>query len=196
VHQTLRDNGIPLHLLMGDPVQNIPAFARAQDAMLLVTDFSPLRIGLGWVKAVAAALDSQGTGSSNRSSSSSGNGGRIPLVQVDAHNVVPCWVASPKLEYGARTIRGKINARLPEFLTPIPPLAANPPGHLDCDPADWAAALASLQIDRSVPEITFTAPGTAAGYQTVEHFISKDHSVAMCCMWPHLSDCVLLQRTS
>lgn len=39
-----------------------------------------------------------------------------PLFQVDAHNIVPCWVASPKLEYAARTIRGKINKQLPEFL--------------------------------------------------------------------------------
>jgi hypothetical protein len=29
--------------------------------------------------------------------------------QVDAHNVVPCWQASPKLEYAARTMRPKIN---------------------------------------------------------------------------------------
>lgn len=33
----------------------------------------------------------------------------IPMWQVDAHNIVPCWVASDKLEYGARTIRGKIH---------------------------------------------------------------------------------------
>jgi hypothetical protein len=47
VLQTLRGNGIPLHLLMGDPVRNIPDFARAQEAVLRVTDFSPLRIGVG-----------------------------------------------------------------------------------------------------------------------------------------------------
>jgi deoxyribodipyrimidine photo-lyase len=130
------------------------------------------------VKAVAAVLDSQSAGASSSGSGSKG-AGRIPLVQVDAHNVVPCWVASPKLEYGARTIRGKINARLPEFLTPFPPLAANAPGYLDCEPVDWKAALASLQIDRTVPEITFTAPGTAAGYQTVEHFIGETASAAV-----------------
>lgn len=42
--------------------------------------------------------------------------------QVDAHNIVPCWVASPKLEYSARTIRGKITNLLPEFLTDFPPV--------------------------------------------------------------------------
>lgn len=46
--------------------------------------------------------------------------------QVDAHNIVPCWVASPKQEYSARTIRGKIHAQLPEFLTEFPPVVRHP----------------------------------------------------------------------
>ena len=40
----------------------------------------------------------------------------IPFHEVDAHNVVPCWLASDKREYGARTIRSKIHKKLPEFL--------------------------------------------------------------------------------
>lgn len=47
-------------------------------------------------------------------------------IKVDAHNVVPCWEASGKLEYGARTIRGKITKLLPEFLTEIPPVDTHP----------------------------------------------------------------------
>ena len=39
-----------------------------------------------------------------------------PFHEVDAHNVVPCWLASDKRETGARTIRRKINDKLPEFL--------------------------------------------------------------------------------
>lgn len=46
--------------------------------------------------------------------------------QVDAHNIVPCWLASPKQEYSARTIRGKIHAQLPEFLTEFPPVVRHP----------------------------------------------------------------------
>lgn len=40
----------------------------------------------------------------------------VPFHEVDAHNVVPCWVASDKRETGARTIRRKINDKLPVFL--------------------------------------------------------------------------------
>lgn len=50
----------------------------------------------------------------------------IFILQVDAHNVVPCWEASPKLEYAARTIRGKITKLLPEFLTDFPLVEKHP----------------------------------------------------------------------
>lgn len=68
----------------------------------------------------------------------------IPMVQVDAHNIVPCWVASNKLEYSARTIRSKIQSLLPTYLPHLPPpLLDNPrtsPSLLDVyAPVDWDA---------------------------------------------------------
>ena len=39
-----------------------------------------------------------------------------PVHEVDAHNVVPVWEASPKLEVGARTLRLKLAKLYPEFL--------------------------------------------------------------------------------
>lgn len=50
----------------------------------------------------------------------------IHVFQVDAHNVVPCWEASPKLEYGARTIRNKIHNQLSQYLTEFPPVSKHP----------------------------------------------------------------------
>ena len=44
------------------------------------------------------------------------------FTQVDAHNIVPCWEASPKLEYGARTIRNKIQSQLSTYMTEFPPV--------------------------------------------------------------------------
>lgn len=48
------------------------------------------------------------------------------LLKVDGHNIVPCWVASDKLEYGARTIRNKLKNKFPEFLTPFPVVTEHP----------------------------------------------------------------------
>ncbi|KAF2298976.1 hypothetical protein GH714_029483 [Hevea brasiliensis] len=49
-------------------------------------------------------------------------GDSVAIHEVDAHNVVPIWVASEKLEYSARTLRGKINKRLPDYLIDFPVL--------------------------------------------------------------------------
>jgi deoxyribodipyrimidine photo-lyase len=50
----------------------------------------------------------------------------VACHEVDAHNIVPCWVASDKREYGARTIRRKITDKLPEFLEVSHSLPQNP----------------------------------------------------------------------
>ena len=36
--------------------------------------------------------------------------------------MVPIWVASEKLEYSTKTLRGKINKKLPEYLIDFPAL--------------------------------------------------------------------------
>lgn len=74
-------------------------------ASLLVTDFSPLR-------EIRRCKDKI----CNRVS------GSVTIHEVDAHNVVPVWVASEKLEYSAKTLRGKINKLLPEYLIDYPML--------------------------------------------------------------------------
>ncbi|CAI7804678.1 unnamed protein product, partial [Closterium sp. NIES-53] len=80
--------------------------------------------------------------------------GLTGVHEVDAHNVVPIWAASDKLEYAARTIRTKIHRKLPEYLVEYPQLepgctvewtGEKPP------PVDWdslIAAVISLVIRR------------------------------------------------
>lgn len=46
----------------------------------------------------------------------------MAVHEVDAHNVVPVWTASNKLEYSAKTIRPKINRQLNEYLIDFPEL--------------------------------------------------------------------------
>lgn len=55
--QTLNAHGIPFHLLRGHPQDTIPVFAQQHHLAALVTDFSPLRVPLQWVKDVASKLD-------------------------------------------------------------------------------------------------------------------------------------------
>nr|AAQ18175.1 type II CPD DNA photolyase [Pityrogramma austroamericana] len=107
VHHNLSSLGIPFFLLRGKAEENIPAFVERCGASILVMDFSPLRIGRVWREGVCKAVPSS-----------------VSVFEVDAHNVVPVWVASDKQEYAARTIRGKIQRHLPEYLVEYPPLVA------------------------------------------------------------------------
>ncbi|XP_057713433.1 CPD photolyase isoform X2 [Corythoichthys intestinalis] len=148
---------IQFHLLNGAAGQALPAFVSERGFGAVVTDFSPLREPLKWLDEVKKSLSED-----------------VPLIQVDAHNVVPCWVASPKLEYAARTIRGKITKLLPEFLTDFPAVEKHPyTAAKNGKPVDWAKTLSSLSLDNSVGETEWARPGTASGTAMLESFIDR-----------------------
>lgn len=101
VESILKKQGITFLTLQGDPRLVLPTFLKKKRAGLLVTDFDPLKIKKRWKREVARAID-------------------IPMVEVDAHNIVPCWIASDHQEFGAYTLRPKIRKLLPVFLTDFP----------------------------------------------------------------------------
>jgi len=161
--EALRKKGIPFHLTTGWPVDTVPAFIRKQTAAAVVCDMSPLRVSMAWCFDVAKKLDGFG----------------IPLIQVDAHNVVPVWVASDHQEVGARTLRKPIQSRLPEYLTEFPPLKAQDAatlrkaGGLPAKVA-WAAVDKKLKINRAVKEVTWLQPGAAAAARQLAAFCKPD----------------------
>ncbi|KAG2453370.1 hypothetical protein HYH02_001594 [Chlamydomonas schloesseri] len=149
----LEAQGIRFYLLKGDPAQTLPQLVQGLGAGLLVTDYSPLRLGRTWRDQVCAAL-----------------GPGVPVHEVDAHNVVPVWVASEKREVGARTLRPKIHKALPEFLRefpPVPQLAAWTPA-VAPEAVDWDGLLAEvLRRGADVPEVEWCAPGEAAALEAL-----------------------------
>lgn len=71
----------------------------------MVTDFSPLRQVRSWKEEIVKRVSDS-----------------VTIHEVDAHNIVPMWVTSDKLEEFARTIRPKIYNRFPDYLTEFPTL--------------------------------------------------------------------------
>lgn len=148
---------INFHLLRGQHNEEIPKFVVANKMGALVCDFSPLRIHRTWVDAIKEALP-----------------GDVPLVQVDAHNIVPIWIASDKQEYAARTIRNKINSKLDEFLTEFPPVIQHPyKASQSPEAIDWKKALKSINVDKSVGEVDWIKPGYRNAVGMLETFINK-----------------------
>ena len=155
LESTLRDLGVPFHLATGsDPGVSVPSVAEKLGCSMLVTDFSPLRVGRQWRDAVTTLLCPVD----------------VPVREVDARNVVPTWEASDKQEYAARTIRKKINGRLEEFLTEFPSReaireaareAAEGAGACPAPNAiDWNGLIASASegAGAAVPEVVSLKP--------------------------------------
>ncbi|KAM4771870.1 deoxyribodipyrimidine photo-lyase-like isoform 2-T2 [Rhinophrynus dorsalis] len=157
VAENCKKLNIPFHLLIGYAKDVLPTFVKEHAIGGVITDFSPLRVPLQWVVDVSKLLPTD-----------------VPLVQVDAHNIVPCWVASNKQEYGARTIRRKIHDQLPHFLTEFPPVIRHPyDSKFESEPIDWDACYSSLEVDRTVGEVEWAKPGSNAGIEVLQSFISE-----------------------
>lgn len=146
---------IPFFLLTGLAQDQIPIFVSEHKIAGVICDFSPLRISLSWVDNLKKNLPPD-----------------VPLAQVDGHNIVPCWVASEKLEYAARTIRNKINNKLDEFLTEFPPLIKQKVDVKVKSPEiDWEKCYASLKCDQSVKKVDWAVPGYEGGIKVLDDFI-------------------------
>ncbi|XAR70404.1 Deoxyribodipyrimidine photo-lyase [Bertholletia excelsa] len=143
---------IPFFLFQGQAVETIPAFLRECGASLLVTDFSPLRDVRRWKEEICERVS-----------------GSVSVHEVDAHNVVPLWMASDKLEYSAKTIRGKINKLLPEYLINFPKLG--PP--IERWPSrteivDWETLITDVvRKGAEVPELEWCKPGEDAAMEVL-----------------------------
>ncbi|NLI79180.1 MAG: deoxyribodipyrimidine photo-lyase [Candidatus Riflebacteria bacterium] len=153
VEATLRRQGIPFHLLTGDPPAELIRFCRKYKIGEVVTDFSPLRHKRRWMAGLAEA-----TG--------------LPVVEADAHNIVPCWLASPKQEFAARTLRLKLNRSLSDWLEEFPPLdPPSAPSHLP-PPTDWEGVRQAVAGARPVPPVDWLDPGPAAARAHLQRFVA------------------------
>jgi deoxyribodipyrimidine photo-lyase len=101
---------MPFLLLRGLPEETIPSLAESLNSPLLVCDFSPIRIGILWREKVVDKLKNTS----------------IAIQEVDAHNVIPAWKVSDKLEYSAATIRRKVYKQINDFLTDFPLIQPHP----------------------------------------------------------------------
>jgi deoxyribodipyrimidine photo-lyase len=159
VEQNLKNKNIPFYCLFGDPENQLPSFIKKVDAADLIIDFDPLRPKTNWKKAVADRIT-------------------IPFWEVDAHNIVPCWIASPKREFGAYTLRPKMQRILHEFLEDFPPLKSQPsPWQEGRSPINWEKRLDELPVDRSVSEIDWLKPGEKEALRVLRYFIKQSLTV-------------------
>ncbi len=153
VEQRLRSLEIGFVLLEGKPAEEIVRFRESIGGGCVITDYSPLRISRQWKAEVAAVLP-------------------VPLIEVDAHNIVPCLTASGKQEYAARTFRPKVNRLLGEFLMPLEPVERMPSSEAWA-PTDWEGVRARLQVESPSGTVRYPEPGESAALRHLETFIRE-----------------------
>ncbi len=144
---------VPFFLLRGDPGTEILRFCEQNDAGALVTDFDPLRPKRQWKARLAEQME-------------------IPFWEVDAHNIVPCWLASPKQEWAAYSFRPKIHRLLSGFLEEFPLLEKNPVTWKVSAENDWAGSEKSIRADR-IAEVSWIRPGEDAAAKHLGYFIAE-----------------------
>ncbi len=156
VQASLEKKGIPFYLFTG-PKSHLALLKWATSLGVggMVTDFFPLRISTQWLNEVVAKA-------------------AIPIYQVDAHNIVPCWIVSPKQEFAARTIRPKLQKQLTEYLTDFPAVkkqSSFKPFAVQSYEWDKIEALCSMDIP-PLP-VDWIAPGERAAKKALKTFIEE-----------------------
>lgn len=155
VQNELTKLSIPLFLLPGTPPEEIRKLASRLKASRIVADFNPLRTNREWKEALLRITD-------------------IPVAEVDAHNIVPCRIASGKAEYGAYTLRPKLHRLLPAYLTEIPNPVQHPFDTLTgSDPLNREELMRHLKFDHRVAPVSDIVPGSQQAIRLLNHFINR-----------------------
>ncbi|XP_055690512.1 deoxyribodipyrimidine photo-lyase-like [Lutzomyia longipalpis] len=153
VSEECSELNIHFHIVHGQDA--IVAFVEEHNIGGVVCDFSPLDFARKWVQDVRDGLPDD-----------------VPLCQVDAHNIVPVWVTSNKVEFSARTIRKKVTMNLEEFLTPFPPVIAHPfKSDFSAEKISWNGLLKYLKVDKTVDEVDWATPGYKAALKVLQEFV-------------------------
>ncbi|MGB7594520.1 MAG: deoxyribodipyrimidine photo-lyase, partial [Erysipelotrichaceae bacterium] len=108
--EKLQRLSIPLMLVEGNPKDNFENLMKEYSLRAIIGEhqvLKPLMLAQDQVRALCVQMD-------------------IPFFTLNTSCVVPVEIASPKLEYAARTFRPKIMAKYREYLTETKPLSAHP----------------------------------------------------------------------
>ena len=160
----LYEKNIPFIISAGNPAEVIASLVKNTKAGAVVTEFDPLKIKRVWKNELLKKID-------------------IPLIEVDAHNIVPCRAVSEKQEFGAYTIRPKIKKLISEFMEEYPEVPFNP-GAIEersggsaavqpIEPALWKRLKKDLctTVSTDAEEVDWLVPGEDGAKALFKNFL-------------------------
>lgn len=159
IKEELKEKNISFFVLVDEDGKKsgklVKDFAENISAGAVVTDFYPLKISRAWSDYVRKNLGAAFYG-------------------VDAHNIVPVWLASNKREYGAYTIRPKIFKLLPEFLEEFPKLTSSKYDFTEkVKGDDFEKLLNKKEIESALLEISWAEIGEDGAHKMLKKFLKN-----------------------
>jgi deoxyribodipyrimidine photo-lyase len=131
VEKKLKYYFVPFILTRGIIKANLQNVVDNYKISTIITDFSPLKISKNWLGQIKEL--------------------QVPIIVVDTHNIIPCWVVSTKQEYSARTIRPKIYKLMDNYFTSLPRIRSHTYRlTATIDEINWQKILNELKIDFTV----------------------------------------------
>ncbi|MCA9838961.1 MAG: deoxyribodipyrimidine photo-lyase [Trueperaceae bacterium] len=158
VQESLERRKIKMVVQKGAPP--VVAETLGQEASLVVTDMGYLRLQRQWRKQLAGRLNCQ-------------------LIQVEDNVVVPVELASNKAEYGARTLRPKLQKHVDHFLLELRTSAVKHSSlELEVESLDLknpGELCASLKLNREVAGVSnFFSGGTRQAKTSLHQFLEQN----------------------
>ena len=151
----LLSKNIPFVMLSGEPEDVLPRYIHENRIALLVTDFDPLRVKQAWKKKILKQTN-------------------VRIEEVDAHNIIPCWEASPRQEFGAYTLRPKIHRQLHEYIEPFSLIVRHPYSETATAPIPDGLTVLDQLSDEKTSSAAYKNPsGQVAAMDRLAHFIEN-----------------------
>lgn len=154
LHTACIVNNITFTILTGPLKATLTNYIHNNNCCALVTDFEPLQQSLRDVHTISTLAT-------------------LPFFQVDAHNIVPCWHASSKQEFGAYTLRPKLQKLLPTFLEDFPAVVRHPYGLATKAEADFSQLVTTTPLNRTAGSVQWIHPGESAAQQAMASFVNR-----------------------
>ena len=152
VEKKLQKYNIPFVVTQDDPAQTIADFVTKHNVGFLMCDFNPLTLPEKWKIGVTKNIT-------------------CTFEEVDAHNIVPCWAASPKEEFAAHTFRPKMRALYREFATAFPVLKKNSHEGNEVPKNDWSTLQAPYQEKSVRSDYSWLTAGEDGAKKVLKDFI-------------------------
>lgn len=153
--ENLKRFKIPFVLLKGAPEEELPRFIDENNVSAIISDFDPLKIKLDWKKKILDKI-------------------KIPFYEVDAHNIIPCWVVSDKKEFSAFTFRNRYRKLIDDFLTDFPAIISHPFNNGTIKNSfDLEETLKNLKVDKKVDKVGWIDSGESGAKKILKKFLDE-----------------------